>query len=423
MGDGTRDELRRALGTRELTVYYISALVGAGILVVPGIALEIAGPASLVAWIVLSIATFPIAAVFARFSAEYPDAGGVSHVIRKAFGWRVGTSVGLYLLLLNLAGNPILGLAAARYLAALYGWTDRVVILLAGFAVMSLAVVLNLAGILVASRVQSALVLVLAVGLVVVIAVALPAADPGRLTPFAPHGWSAVGAAIVVSFFSFFGWEAIAHVADEVREPRRSYPRAAIVAAALLGVLYCALALVLALVVPADAANKAAALSAMLQASHGEQAAKVGAVLAVVLLVVTTNAWVCAVSRLCYAMARDRVVAHRISRVSGRNGAPVVALGLAWVAYLIDFVVLYALGGDEGDLIAFIAASILIVYLATFLSGLRLFSDRPTRLLCGLALVAVAAFLLGGGVSSVLAAGAYLLVLGYVLVRRRPVGG
>jgi amino acid efflux transporter len=263
-------ELRKHLGTRELTIYYLSALVGAGILVVPGIALEIAGPASLAAWLVLSIATFPIAAVFARFSAEYPNASGVAYVVRTAFGWRAGTSTGLLLLLINLVGNPILGLAAARYLVALFGWTDRLAVLTAAFVVMSVAVLLNMAGILIASKVQAALVFGLAVGLLVVIAVSLPSADPDRLVPFAPHGWTAIGAAIVVSFFSFFGWEAIAHVADEVRDPRSSYPKAAMIAAALLGVLYCSLALVLALVVPADAANKAAALSALLQFSHGD---------------------------------------------------------------------------------------------------------------------------------------------------------
>jgi len=296
-----------------------------------------------------------------------------------------------------------------------------VAVLAAGFVVMSIAVLVNMAGILIASRVQLALVVGLAAGLLVVIAVALPSAEPARLVPFAPHGWTAIGAAIVVCFFSFFGWEAIAHVADEVRDPRRSYPRAALLAAALLGILYCSLALVLALVVPVGAANKAAALSVMLQFSHGDTAAKVGAALAVALLVVTANAWVCGVSRLFYAMARDRVVPHRISRVSGRNGAPLVALALVWLAYLIDFAVLYAIGGDESNLLAFTAASILVVYIATFLAGMRLFTDRPTRLLCGLALAAVTAFLLGGGIPSALAVGGYLLVLGIVVVRRRPV--
>lgn len=71
--------LRRVLTTRDLAVCYVSSLVGAGVLVVPGIAVSTAGPASLVAWLVLSVASLPIAVTFARFSARHPSAGGVSH--------------------------------------------------------------------------------------------------------------------------------------------------------------------------------------------------------------------------------------------------------------------------------------------------------------------------------------------------------
>src|SRR5215213_1548869 len=149
--------LKRALTTRDLTVYYLSSLVGAGVLVVPGIALDPAGPASLLAWAILSVASLPIAVTFARFSATYPSAGGVSFLVRRAFGWRPGTAIGLFLLFLNLATNPILGLAAARYLAALVGWEGQTAILLAGLAVMSLGVLTNMLGIRVASRVQFAL--------------------------------------------------------------------------------------------------------------------------------------------------------------------------------------------------------------------------------------------------------------------------
>ena len=46
----TDGRLARALSTRDLAVYYLSSLVGVGVLVVPGIALSKAGPASLLAW-------------------------------------------------------------------------------------------------------------------------------------------------------------------------------------------------------------------------------------------------------------------------------------------------------------------------------------------------------------------------------------
>jgi amino acid efflux transporter len=414
-------ELRRVLGTRDLAVYYLSSLVGAGILVVPGIALEIAGPLSLVAWVLLSLAAFPIAATFARFSAEYPDSAGVGYLTGKAFGSRAGRCIGLFLLLLNLTTNPILGLAAARYLAALLGFSDRNTVLLAGLGVMLLAVLLNMLGVRVASQVQFALVVILVAGLVLVIASSLPAADAARLSPFAPNGWGALGPAIVVSFFSFFGWENVSHVADEVRDPRRSYPRAALLAAAVLGGLYTTLALVVAMVVPADAAtDRNAVLAALLEFSRGPGAAQFGSGLAVALLVVTTNAWVYGASRLLYAMARDGVVPRRLSAVTERGGTPLAALAVLGVCYALDIGALLVLGGDESTLVAFVSASILIIYIAAFLAGFKLFTERGTRVLCGGALVAVTAFLLGGGLASVAGLVAFALTVGYVLLRGEP---
>jgi amino acid efflux transporter len=413
-------ELRRVLGTRDLVVYYVSTLVGAGVLVTPGIALEIAGPASLVAWLVLAVTAFPMAVVFARFSANYPSAAGVSSLIRRAFNTRLGAAAGLFLLLVNLATNPILGLAAARYLAALMGWHGHTVILLLGFGVMSIGVVANMLGIRIASRVQLVLVFGLIAGLLTVVFVSAPAAEAARLSPPAPYGWTAVGAAILVCFFSFFGWENVSHVADEVREPRRSYPRAALLAAGVVGALYCTLALVAALVIPADAdTDKAAVLAAMLTFSQGEQAARLGSALAVFVLVVTTNAWVCGCSRLLYAMARDGAVSRRLARVSKRGRTPLAALTVAWICYAIDFAVLYVLGGDEHILVPFTSGTILVIYILTFAAGIRLFPDRPTRTLCFVALVAVLGFLLGGGVPSLLAVLAFAATGAYVVVRGR----
>ena len=412
-------ELRRVLTTRDLSVYYLSSLVGAGVLVVPGIALEKAGPASLLAWVILSLASLPIALTFARFSATYPSAGGVSFLVRKAFGRPAGAAVGLFLLFLNLATNPILGLAAARYLAALFDWQGQDAILLGGFAVMSVGVLTNMLGIRVASRVQFALVVSLVVGLVTVAAVSAPAADFDRLTPFAPNGWWAVGAAIVVCFFSFFGWENVAHAAEEVRDPRKSYPRAALIAASGLGLLYCTLALMLALVVPADAAtDKNAVLSAMLEFSHGETAARIGAALAVALLVITTNAWVLGASRLLFAMSRDGAVTRRLSTVSGRNGAPLAALAVAWVCYALDFLVLRLIG--ESSLVPYTAASILVIYIATFVAGMRLFTETRWRVLCAVALTAVTVFLLLGGLPSVWAVLSFAVFAVYAWIRRSP---
>lgn len=415
-------QLRKVLGTRDLIVYYMSTLVGSGILVVPGIALELAGPASLLAWLILAVVSFPIAAAFARFSAEYPSAAGTSYLIRRAFGDRLGASSGLFLLLLNLVVNPVLGLAAARYFAALMGWHGHTVILLVGFAAMSLGVVANMLGLRLASQVQLVLVFSLIVGLVAVIVVSAPAAQPERLTPFAPYGWGAVGTAVLVCFFSFFGWEHVSHVADEVRDPQRSFPRAALIVAGIIGTLYCTLALVITLVVPPRTdTDTTAVLAALLRFSHGEDAARFGAALAVFLIVVNINAWVLGASRLLYAMARDGAAPRRLATVSRRTGTPMAALWVVWGCYALDIGGMYVLGGDEHDLIPFASASTLVVYLLTFAAGRRLFTNRAMRTLCAVALMASAAFLLGGGLPSLLAVLAFAATVGYVLLRRSAV--
>jgi amino acid transporter len=193
-----------------------------------------------------------------------------------------------------------------------------------------------------------------------------------------------------------------------------------LVGALVLGGLYCTLALTAALVVPAAArGDSTAILAALLQFSHGQAAAKLGSALAVALLVVTTNAWVLGCSRLLYAMARDRVVAHRLSVVSGRRGTPLASLTVVWICYAIDFLVLLAINGDERLLIAFVSASILVIYVATFIAGFRLFADLPTRLLCAAALAAVTGFLVVGGIPAAIAVGSFGLTVGYVVLRRR----
>ena len=49
--------LQRHIGSRELLAFYISSVVGAGVLIIPGIAAQIAGPASIVAWVLLALIT------------------------------------------------------------------------------------------------------------------------------------------------------------------------------------------------------------------------------------------------------------------------------------------------------------------------------------------------------------------------------
>jgi amino acid efflux transporter len=73
---------------------YVGAVLGTGVIALPALAARAAGPASLLAWLGLVLASIPLAATFAALGARYPDAGGVSTYARQAFGPRAAAAVG-----------------------------------------------------------------------------------------------------------------------------------------------------------------------------------------------------------------------------------------------------------------------------------------------------------------------------------------
>src|SRR5262245_25014123 len=76
------------------TAMYIGAVLGTGVIALPALAAEVAGPASLVAWLGLIVLSAPLAATFAALGGRYPDAGGVATYGRLAFGDRAAAVVG-----------------------------------------------------------------------------------------------------------------------------------------------------------------------------------------------------------------------------------------------------------------------------------------------------------------------------------------
>src|SRR6476646_7476561 len=72
----------------------VGAVLGTGVISLPALGAQVAGPASLVAWVALVLLSVPLATTFAALGARYPDAGGVSTYVRRAFGDRAATTVG-----------------------------------------------------------------------------------------------------------------------------------------------------------------------------------------------------------------------------------------------------------------------------------------------------------------------------------------
>ncbi|MEU3713675.1 APC family permease [Streptomyces catenulae] len=303
------------------TALYVGAVLGTGVLALPGLTARAAGPASLLAWAALVLMSVPLAATFAALAARQPDPGGVSTYVRRAFGNRAATVVGWWFYLGAPVGIPALALFGASYLerstgggpAATTGYAAA--LLLAGFLA-------NAFGVRVSGRVQLLLSGALALLLVLGIAVALPHADPARLHPFAPHGWSAIGPAAALLVWSFTGWETVTHLSAEFAHPRRDIKRATAAALLTIGVLYLALAAVTVLSLGAAAGTSATSLAALLELGFGPLGAVLAGVIAILTTLGTMNAYIAGTAKLGAALARDGALPRALGTGAEPGGVP-----------------------------------------------------------------------------------------------------
>src|SRR5581483_4264936 len=132
-------------------------------------------------------------------------------------------------------------LIGGYYVANLTGSGTGVAVTVA-LAIMLTVNAANALGLRISSGFQLALAAVLVAVIVVAVAVALPSRTTHNWTPFAPHGWWAVGTAASILVWLFVGWEAMAQLGGEFRDPARDLPRAIALAFGVVAVLYAGLA-------------------------------------------------------------------------------------------------------------------------------------------------------------------------------------
>ncbi len=358
------------LSTPRAAALYIGALLGPGLLLLPGLAARIAGPASILAWLGLLVLSALFAVVFTSLGVRFGSRTGVAGYVSAAFGPRVGRAATWCFVSGVVLGAPLVCLIGAGYVAPLFGGGPIATVLVA-VVMLVLVVVLTTCGARTSAAVQLGLVLVLVALIAVAVVGSAGHARADRWTPFAPHGWTAIGSAAAVLMLSFVGWEAIAPMTGRLRNPARQLPRIIAIAFAVSAVTYLALAAATIGALGPDAGGDAP-LAALMQVAIGAPGRIVAAVAGVVLTLAAVNAYVSGAAEMVaelYPTPRTRAV---LPLAIGAVG--VVVLGLAAAGVL-----------STEQLVGLPTTLFLSVYLLCMLAAVRLLA-RAGRL------AAVAAF-------------------------------
>ena len=406
------------IGVVQASALYIAAVLGTGILVLPGLAAEAAGPASVLAVAAVFVLSIPLAGTFAALASRYPDAGGVATFVRLALGDTAARMAGYWFLFGVQFGAPVVATLGAEYLAAALGLPRHAVWAIA-LAFLAVPLAVSFFGLRVSGRVQLGLTGLLVIVVVGVVAVTAPRVAGANFEPFLANGWAGVGLAISLFVWAFAGWEAVTHIAGEFRRPRRTIPIATAVAIVVVGVAYLALQVVTVGVLGAQAEFGAVPLIDLVAVSVPDVGPAVVAVIAAVVAVGVLNAYVPAFGNLAASLGRDGHLPRWFARGAEPGGVPRRALALVAVVELAYFGLAVWRNLDLTPFILIHTASMVAVYALGMIAAVRLLPRFGAGWWMGVvSVVLVAGLLVLAGPNLLVPAALAVVALAVTVVRR-----
>ena len=370
--------LRKEITLRHAVSLYISSVLGSGVLVLPGLAARIAGPASLVAWGALSLASYPFAWTFATLSARRPESGGVYAFAKESFGLPVAGVAAWLFGLWFITGGPAVTLIAASYITYAFPMSRGESFLIAASVILT-AFVVNYRGITFSGRVQVAVVAAIVGLLLSAVIFSAGAVGARNFVPFAPGGLLPLGTAAALIFWSFLGYENVSNIAEEFRDPVRDFRRSIILSVALVGFLYLAVAVVTVGTGAYRAGGSVAPFAAILSHTFGRYGAGGTAVLALFIIFGAVNAYTAGMSRVIYAAARDGAFPRFLYHVHPATGVPDRSLVTLFSLSIITLGFYFVAGIDLQTALLIPSGAAILVYVIGSASGIRLLKGDGRR--------------------------------------------
>ncbi|MGX1887166.1 APC family permease [Streptomyces sp. NPDC055287] len=380
-GRGDDTPLRRVIGPRLLVLFVIGDILGTGIYATTG---QVAGKVGGALWLpfVIGFAVAILtAASYVELVGKYPQAAGAALYTQKAFNVPFLTFIIAFMVMCSGLSSAS---AAARAFSGDYlaEFTDVLPSTLVAILFILALAALNLRGVSESVKTNVVLTLVELTGLLIILTIgawAVLAGDgePGRLGEFQAEG---TGSALITSvlgatalgFFAFVGFEDSVNMAEETKDPARTFPRAIFIGVAVTGTIYVLVALVSSLLVDYRVLEESSGpLLEVVKAGGIDFPPKLFALIA--LFAVTNSALIniMMASRLCYGMANERILPRGMGRVLPRRRTPVV--GIVFVSLLAIGLVSTGEIAGLGDTTAFL---LLCVFTVVNIAVLVLRRDR-----------------------------------------------
>lgn len=429
------------MGVPTATALVVGNMIGSGIFLLP-VALAAFGGVSILGWLTTTVGAVLLALVFARLSRILPRAGGPYAYSREGLGEFSAFLVGWGYWVSIWCSNAAIAVAMVSYLAVFWPVLAVKPLLAAGVAIGAIWLLtwVNGIGVHYAGLVQVVTTLLKLAPLIAIAGLGLFYLEPEHFTPFNRSSQSmpsAINATAALTLWAFLGLESATIPADEIKNPRRTIPRATILGTVIAATVYILGSVaVMGMIPPATLATSNAPFADAATLMWGSWAGYVTAACAAIACFGALNGWILMQGQLPLAAARDGVFPAVFSRVSS-NGTPVLGIVISSILATVLICMNYQSGLVEQFKFMILLATMtcLVPYVASAIAALiiilrpraHLSVVTPVRggvIACGAALYSMWA-IVGLGSEAILW-GVLLLAVGvpfYVAIKWRRTSG
>lgn len=368
--------VKSKFGFWSIVLLGINSIIGSGIFLLPNQAYALSGAFSLVVVLFDAVLAMSLALCFAEASGRFHRNGGPYIYARAAFGNFIGFEVGFMKAAISIIAWAAMANGFATALSAVVPalndpfYKNAIIILLMG----SLGLI-NVLGVQVSKIINNIVTVGKLLPLLLFIAVGLFYVNAGNFTPMLPPGAAAetfsFGAAALLIFYAFTGFEAIAEAAEDMENPQRNIPRAIMVVMGLVSLFYFLILAISIGVLGPDLANTKtpiATAAAVFLGSAGGFLVTAGTLVSIGGINLASSFLT---PRVIVAIADDHMLPPVFSRYS-RFGTPYIAILFATVVGI-----LIALSGSFTTLAAISVVSRFAQYVPTCLAILVLRRKDP----------------------------------------------
>lgn len=323
--------LKRSLSLPLITLYGLGTTIGAGIYVLIGKVVGVAGLYAPLAFFIAALLAALTAFSFAELAGRLPFSAGEAVYVRNGTGSRrLATLVGLMVVTAGLV-------SCGAIVHGFVGYFHEFVAVPNWVLIVSIALVLGALaawGITESVSIAAFITLVEIGGLFFVIGGGIeifPQAIthlPEFFPPFEGGVWLGVSSAAMLAFYAFVGFEDMVNVAEEVKNVRRNLPLAILLTLGITTLLYIAIAIVAVVALPpSELAASNAPLSRLFELTTGLPS---GAISLIAVLAVLNGALIQIVmaARVLYGLAAQGWIPRTLSRVHPLTRTPLLATGL-----------------------------------------------------------------------------------------------